>query len=283
MLRLSRKNLWMVPTAGGLWTFAFWFFLLAGAVNYQNNLGFLMVFLMAAVGLVSIAISFRNMSDRTLQLPAAQWLFANQPGQLQIETDGPRPAGQFSLAYDEHHQTLERIQQGAMFLPWTPTARGYQLPPKIEVGSLFPFGWLHVRHRWQADPVLVFPEPIAGPRPKSIEGEQAHSIINAELTLQDYQAGDPLKRVQWKRVREHLPWPVLKESGAGGSDALDYRAYPGASWEQTLSYLTHAVLQRQGEGPSFTLRLPGRLLGPDAGPAFVRQCLTALAEQDSRP
>ena len=36
MLTLTRRNLWLVPTAGGIWMFAFWFFLLAGAVNYRG-------------------------------------------------------------------------------------------------------------------------------------------------------------------------------------------------------------------------------------------------------
>ena len=284
MLTLTRRNLWLVPTAGGIWMFAFWFFLLAGAVNYQNNLGFLMVFLIAAVDLVSIGISFRNLDGQRVTVLTNQWLFANTPGELELEANGTRKTNQLAIALDGQHRVSTDKTTNRFFLPWTPGHRGLHPLPVLEVGSLFPFGWLHVRHKWKnPGQVWVFPEPIDAPTPKPVPGDGEQYGIEGEPNLRDYQAGDPLKRVQWKRVNPHQPWPVLMPMSRGQRDELDYRAYPDASWELCLSFLTAEVLKRRQSGDLFSLRLPDQTLGPDTGEAFTRLCLEALAKQGSTP
>ena len=111
--------------------------------------------------------------------------------------------------------------------------------------------------------MLVFPEPIPGPRPKSIEGDSAFND-RCRINPADYQAGDPLKRVQWKRVRSICP-AVLKESGAGGR-MLGLSRYPGVG-SKPYPGPNPAVLQRQGE------QLYAPFTRPLAGPTPDRPLL----------
>ena len=282
-MRITQRNLWLVPTRSGLWMLVFWVFLLAGAVNYQSNLGFIMVFLVAAIGLVSIFISFRNLTGRSFSLAPQQWLFAGQPGEIDIQVRSSGTVYQLGLSHKHAQISLAEFNQEQVSLPWTPPVRGRVNAPDMEIGSLFPMGWLHGRTRWRPDDqICVFPTPKPGPKPQIQSGAEWAEGSQGESNLRTYQPGDPLNRVHWKKTQPSQPWPVWSESAQALHDHLDWRSYPQASWEDSLSYLTDQVLNQEA---SFSLHLPGQTLGPDRGPAFVRQCLQALAlqpEQDPR-
>ncbi|MGB0966058.1 MAG: hypothetical protein ACPGU3_07820 [Litorivicinus sp.] len=286
MLQLTRKNLWMVPTSGGLWMFAFWFFLLAGAVNYQNNLGFLMVFLIAAMGLVSIGISFRNLQGQSLTLAPDTRLFAQTPGRVRILVQGPRNSQKLTLALNG--VALEQMDS-QVELPFLSATRGRHPLPPVEVGSLFPFGWLHVRTRWKAPgDVWIYPRPIAGPTPQPVPAARDGRSHSSAQDIQDpdlrpYRPGDSLKRVQWKLARPERDWTVLHRQTQQDSQELDWRGYPGAPLETALSYLTQRVLDCEAADQSFLLRLPDADIPTGQGPAHAQACLQALAAQGHQP
>lgn len=282
MLQLNRKNLWMVPTSGGLWMFCFWLFLLLGAVNYQNNLGFMMVFLIASVGVLSILISFRNLSSRSLSVAKDQWLFAKTLGALKLNTHSPRDSHQLSLSMLGQSQTWKRASSGSIELNWTPSNRGRVTLDQIEVGSLFPFGWLSVRTRW-ASPgeVIVFPTPIAAPNSARLGGV-GHSVGSqpSDFDLRPYRVGDRLNAVQWKYNRPYRQWLVSAPFASGDVDTIDWRSYNEFPAELAISYMTDRVLNCESREAPYKLVLPGTQLGPDSGEGFLRECLTALALED---
>ena len=58
---------------------------------------------------------------------------------------------------------------------------------------------------------------------------------------------------------------------------LDWDEARGADTEARLSVLTHWVLQADGFGQSYGLRLPGNAIPPSRGDAHRTRCLEALA------
>ena len=277
-ITLHHKNLWIVPTSSGVWLLFFWFILLLASVNYQNNLGFIMVFVIAVVGVLSILMSFFNLKQRTFQLQREQWLFANQRSQLEIYSKAPKKTYRMGWSIAGEQGLCPTLEDEALKLPFTPKARGKQRLPHIELGSLFPFGWLHARLRWQIEEsVLVFPEPIIGPKQQAFTESEIGGGQPEPHYPREYTPGDPLKNIQWKRAHPHKPLSVLSTSTQDSEELLSYKAYPGVPFETMLSYLTAAVLAHHQGHEAFALELPSITLGPDQGLDFTRECLHALA------
>jgi uncharacterized protein (DUF58 family) len=66
------------------------------------------------------------------------------------------------------------------------------------------------------------------------------------------------------------------EGAAGPAVVLDFAAQEGDA-EERLSRLCGLVLAARERGAAYALRLPGLVLGPEAGPAHAAACLRALA------
>jgi len=63
---LSQKRVYILPTQHG-WTFgAALLLMLIGSINYALSLGFILTFLLAGMGVVSILHTFRNLAHLTV-------------------------------------------------------------------------------------------------------------------------------------------------------------------------------------------------------------------------
>jgi len=98
-----------------------------------------------------------------------------------------------------------------------------------------------------------------------------------------YRRGDPLKAVVWRKAAQAF------SSGRDdlvSRDALSHQRHQlwldhaqcgGAGLEARLSRLTAWVLMADRQGLDYGLRVPGREIAPDQGPAHRARCLEALA------
>lgn len=282
-LTLSQRNLWLVPTSGGVWLLFFWFLILFGSINYQNNLGFMMVFTIAVVGFLSILMSFRNLQHRQFQVTSQQWIFAQHPSKITIYSTSPRTSYRLSMSCSSNEQTrnetLPSVGNDTLYLNCRFPSRGVHPIPQIEIGSLFPFGWLYTRTRWRSDTnITVFPQPIPGPLQLWSGAEQLTGDEHDLHYPREYQPGDPLKQILWKKARPNQPLTVMTRSDGNALDVLAYESYSNVPHERRLSHLCAAILDKQHAQERFALALPHITLGPDQGNEFCHSCLTALAE-----
>ncbi len=101
--------------------------------------------------------------------------------------------------------------------------------------------------------------------------------------MRAYQRGDPLKLVVWKKAAKSLATGsndlVSRDTQQSQRQQLwlDFAATGLPAPEARLSRLTAWVLQADRLGQDYGLRLPGREIAPDHGPAHRRRCLEALA------
>ena len=235
-----------------------------------------MVFVIAVVGVLSILMSFFNLKQRTFQLQREQWLFANQRSQLEIYSKAPKKTYRMGWSIAGEQGLCPTLEDEALKLPFTPKARGKQRLPQIELGSLFPFGWLHARLRWQIEEsVLVFQSRLLAPssrhlpKAKSV-GDNLSHIIHGTILL-------AILKTYNGNAHTHKPLSVLSTSTQDSEELLSYKAYPGVPFETMLSYLTAAVLAHHQGHEAFALELPSITLGPDQGLDFTQECLHALA------
>ena len=73
---LDRKRVYIFPTRYGFVFILVLFAMLLGSMNHNNNLGFLLTFLLSGMALVSILHTYRNMIGLEILSVAATPIFA---------------------------------------------------------------------------------------------------------------------------------------------------------------------------------------------------------------
>ena len=104
---LHAPRIYILPTRAGF-IFAFIVFtMLLGAMNYNNNMGFALTFLLAGIGVVSIHHCHRNLADLYLHFLGGHPVFAGEPMVLRFvvenrvtEADGIKDFATGGYAYD---------------------------------------------------------------------------------------------------------------------------------------------------------------------------------------
>jgi uncharacterized protein (DUF58 family) len=201
-LTLTQRNVYILPTGAG-WLFALLLLtLLVASINYQLNLGHLMTFVLAGVGLSSMHSTHATLRGLTLAAQAGDPVFAGEVAQLQVTlSDGrgegqggppgrrvlwrrrPRPRHGIGLRLSPvgtHSGLAARAQPdwtwvdvpagGHTTLQLTQRLerRGRQSPGAIAVETRFPFGLFRAWTVWRpAARWLAWPAPVqpAAPLP----------------------------------------------------------------------------------------------------------------------
>lgn len=294
---LTQRNVYILPTGAG-WMLALTLLvLLVASINFQLNLGYLLTFLLAGSAVAGMHFCHATLRGLSLHLKPPEPLFLGQGAALQVQLASERRTPRLSIAlavYGSGHWAWTDVPaQGIAHVQvaFTPTRRGLHRVPTLTAETRYPLGTFRVWTVWRpAAEVLVYPAPEPGapplppgePRAGGTGSAPTHGTGDFE-GVRAYRRGDPLQLVVWKKAAQAL---------ASGSDALVSRdaqqsqrhelwldtAHTGlADPEARLSRLTAWVLQADRLGLNYGLRLPGREIAQDSGPAHRRNCLEALA------
>lgn len=287
---LERRRIYALPTRYGILFAVMLFVMLLGSINYNNSLGFVLTFLLASMGLLSILYTYRNIARLTLSGGRALPVFAGGVARfvVQVRNDDrlPRSAIQFAVKHGETvlHDFAAR-DTGLVELRLPALKRGRLALDRITVSTVFPLGliraWSYVQLEMQC---LVYPQ--AGPyrpTPRTRRQDQGeHSGDNPGpddfLGFRPYQAGDSIRHVHWKALARALPL-LTKQFAASESPALwlEWSALPPLDSEARLRQLCRWVLDAHRSGRIYGLRMPGVEIAPNQGEAHQQHCLESLA------
>lgn len=303
-LRLTQRNVYILPTGAG-WMLALTLaVLLTASINYQLNLGYLLTFLLAGSAAAGMLVGHANLRGLQLQLQTPEPVFSGQRCALRIHVDNPGARARHGIALAvTDAQVLDGppqwawtdvpAQGGAMVeLAFVAEHRGWHAVPLVTAETRFPLGSFRAWSLWRpAAQLLVYPRAETAPPPlppaqRQEAGRAGSRAIGDEDFdgVRAYRRGDPLKQVVWKKAAQ--TW-------ATGNPALVSRdrpqAQPGLLWldqaatgltdtEAGLARLTAWVLAADRQDLRWGLRLPGGIrLAPDSGAAHRQRCLQALA------
>ena len=296
-LRLTHRNVYILPTRAGLMLGLTLLLLLVGSINYQLNLGYLLTFLLLGCSVVGMHVCHGNLRGLQLRLEPPEPCFARQNALMAITLDNPGRArhgiavgeagtGRWSWT-DVPAQGSARVQVG-----WAPPGRGRHALPRLTAQTGFPLGTFRVWTYWRpAAEQLVYPAPET-PAPPLPPGEPRPGGVNARHArtsgefdgVRSYRRGDPMKAVVWKKAAQR--WAAGRDELVSRDQAahlqthelwLDLAQCGGADIERRLSRVCAWVLAAERLGLDYGLRLPGHEIPPDQGPAHQRRCLEALA------
>ncbi|MBP5991351.1 MAG: DUF58 domain-containing protein [Piscinibacter sp.] len=296
-LLLGQRNIYIVPTAAGLMFAATLVVLLLASINYQLNLGYVLTFLLAGSGAVSMHVTHGTLRGLTLRLRAPAPVFAGESALLEAvltSPDGARFGIGLKLA-DAQAATRTWIDvpaqgQASAQIGFVPATRGLHALPALSIETRFPLGLFRAWAIWRpASQLLVYPAPErpAAPLPpaRAVAGglARSRSAEGGEMEgVRSYRRGDPLKLVYWKKAAKALAsgGELVSRDTAGAVHQqlwLDWQACATLAPEERLSRLAAWVLAAQRAGAEYGLVLPGASIEPAEGEAQRRRCLEALA------
>ncbi len=290
-MMIHKKNLSIRPTRHGLLFLIILGAMMAGSINYNNNAGFILVFLLGGMVLISLFYSVNNLTGLSLFFVSASPVFAGRTVRftLQVQSNGMERAG-VALTLPEQTDILEtsllKSETKTVHLPLKTAARGIFTPGPLTVSSVFPFGLFCLTTRIPLPMnCLVYPSPADGSVRPGQEGDHLDGTSVSRFSGPDdfqglslYQPGHDVGRIAWKAVSKGQGIFVKDFSaGAGGFMMLDFDAIASKDTEFKLSRLCRMVLSADRKKTFYGLKLPDRMIPPAQGPGHKHQCLSALA------
>jgi uncharacterized protein (DUF58 family) len=289
-VNLHRGRIYILPTRLGLVFGAMLFAMLLGSLNYANNLGLALTFLLAALGLVTMHACHRNLEGLLAGGAGTEPPFAGEEAVFRLGLANPSRAPRVDI---EVAASGGRVEVGsvpaagdARLRIAVPTRRRGRIRlGRCEVATRFPMGLFRAWAVLHPDlDCLVFPRPAAeAPAPPAAPGpEGLRDPRRGEddfAGLKDYHPGDAPRRIAWKAHARGGELLVKEFAGAAAPAlVLDLEATPPAGLETRLAVLARWIVDAHGRGEAFGLRLPGLEIEVGQGDAQRRRCLAALAD-----
>jgi uncharacterized protein (DUF58 family) len=295
---LVHRRVYIVPARLGLLFAATALVLLVGSINYALSLGFALTFLLAGTALAGMVQTARNLARMAVGVGRATPVFAGEAAQFRLVLDSRVP-------FDRPAILVRHVPSGAQVVVDVPRfaqveavlavpapRRGWMPLGRVMLETRFPLGLFRAWSYVEPDArCLVYPRPERAPLPPPIADAaagtaQARALGNEDFAaLRGYQRSDSPRHVAWKALARTGDMLTKQFSGEAARELwLDWGKLPAAlGVEQRLSRLAGWVLDAEGSGASYGLRLPGVEIEPGRGDSHSAACLRALALYEAGP
>ena len=168
---LDQRRIFIFPTRVGFLFLVTLLVMLVAAINYQNNMGFALTFLLANLFVIAVFHTFSNLSGLTIHAVRASPVFAGQQAEFDImlSTTGNRQYFAVHMQWPgEEGATVNLDDSEELHVKLFAQAeqRGWYKPGRLLVETVYPLGllrawsWIDLEIR-----ALVYPKPLlrAGP------------------------------------------------------------------------------------------------------------------------
>lgn len=289
---LVQRRIFILPTRTGYFFGVVLLLLLLASINYSLSLGFLLTFLLAGMGGMSILHTFRNLARLSISPGKVEPVFAGETAQFGVVAQN-KIAARFAVGMkrakiregEPAFADVARDASTTFLLPVVAEKRGRLAVGRIEIFTEYPVGLFHA---WSyvdfGATCLVYPKPDPGAGPLPIDaratGEGNVPIAGDEefQSLRTYRAGDTPRQIAWKALARGQGLLVKEFGSMTSSDLwLDFDALGAIGTEERLSRLTWWVLEAERMRLPYGLKLPGKSIPPSSGEAHRATCLEALA------
>jgi uncharacterized protein (DUF58 family) len=275
-LTLSQRFLFVFPTAYGFALIGLMLLLYLLGTNYQNNLILLQSYFLLGLIILSIILSFRNLSGLQLEATAAPAVFLGEEVTIKLRLEHCAERQQIQFQLDDFSILCSHLPE-TLLIKIPSSRRGYFQIPRFLISSVHPFGLV----RCWCYPLLnqqywVYPKPqhdVHYQPPAADSGELQWSHLNP------YQNGDPLQRIDWKRLARQPQQPVVKVFSNVLPEQQRVLTLPpltGLDLEHAVSDLTAQIIELSASRQSYALQLPSEFIAFGNDADHRKRCLEAL-------
>ena len=288
-IMLSHRRIFILPSRSG---FALALLLLIQwltAINYGNNLAFILTFLLAAAAMASMLYGYRNLSGLSVGVGKMNPVFAGDQALFELRLSNPAALPRYAIELKLKGAEPVRLDLPAegnvpAILRVQAEKRGWLDLDTVTVSTAFPLGifhaWSPINLKYR---ILVYPRPAQErlPFPRSEGGQVDARPRNSSDDFHGfraYQAGDPFKHIHWKSLAKGRD-PQIKQYAGSETEVLhlNWADTKGMDTEARLSRLCRWILDAEQAGMRYALNLPGNTVTAGHGASHCRKCLEALA------
>lgn len=248
-IELTQRRVFILPTRRGFGMVLTIILLLLIAFVYNNNLVYMLGFLLASIFFVTILHTYKALAGLVVQVGYAQPVFAGENAGFAVTVINPGIDARQALSVSVHSEQTFSLpaREGKTLTLYAQTIkRGWQMLETVTFASSYPLGifraWSPLRF---ASKVLVYPQPssVSLPFPHGIgpqtSGQRHLDRLGREEFngVRAYQNGDSWRQIHWKAYAKGQGL-YSKEYAAesGGSQLwLSYESTPGYTLEERLS------------------------------------------------
>jgi len=291
---LVQRRIFILPTRQGLLFAMVLLAMLTGSINYTLGLGFVLTFLLAALGVNAMIHTFRNLANLRVTAGRSHPVFAGDVAQFTVHLENSSDTVRYAIGLTQDKQEATFVDLPARAI--VPASigipaprRGVFHPGRLTLFTRFPLGlyysWSYLEFNMSC---LVYPRPAfpGMPLPPATASAGAggeHGRGQEDFSgLRQYHVGDSPRHIAWKAAARDRGLLTKQFSGRADTELwLDWTQLPPQMGvEERLSHLARWVLEAHAAGISYGLRLPGETVGMAAGEAQRERCLEALALYD---
>jgi uncharacterized protein (DUF58 family) len=278
------------PTRYGFIYLAMLAALLLGAVNHNNNLGYLLTFLLGGMAFVSIFHTRRNISRLALASVRSKPVFAGQMAHFAVTVNPSfSSCPTVSFQFPGGEPAVVNLRAGGRQTVQVSLAahgRGLLRPGILAVATSYPLGLFQAKRSLPVHAsCLVYPRPAPGPLvsvpgsdDRESEGGSGGSGVEDFSGLEIYQPGDPLQHISWKAYSRGQGLFSKKFEGLRGKSIyFNPDSLPGSDFEWKLSRICFMILKADAMRTPYGLQFGNRIVKPALGAKHKRQCLRELA------
>jgi len=286
-LKIKWRRIYILPTKPGLFFGVVCVLMLVASLNFNNNLGLILTFLLVGMAQVAMHRVFFNLKDLKIHSVKSSPVFAGGTAKFDIHLESEQEKYDLELTQGKEADSilvLSAEKKKSFILNKPANQRGWLSMDRIKISTSYPFGlfrawvWTHFEKK-----CLVYPKPEVKPPafPQQINyGEKSSHRLQGEdfHGLKPYHPGDSKRLIAWKRTAQTGELVSREfETLSGDQLIFDYSHIQGLDKESRVSRLTAWVMDAHKKNAQFKLVLPTLETGFDSSKDHYYMCLKALA------
>ncbi len=292
------EQTYIIPTFDGMKLLILNLILLIIGLVYANNYVLLFNFILFCLFLGSMYYTHFNLQGLILVSAKLTPVHVNEVGVLTLHFKTHSRFGHHFLKLRINNKLVQILDQDFNFsfsenlggilkveIPTKGTRRGVEVFNRICIETLFPFHLFRSFSYFKSSlEILVFPEKKDLNIHTTLENLEDKLYEGDDFILNNFQLGDSLKRVHWKKLAQTSRWytkkaltpddsPVTLQSGPESIEKFGL--------ENQLSSLTFAIIYHQYQNTKYGLSIGNIFLPPNHGSQHLLKCLTLLANYEN--
>lgn len=291
VFRASPRQVYILPTRFGYMFAATLVLMLLVSVNYNNGLGYLFTFCFAAIGVVSMHYTQRNIVDLSFKTQPGKVVFAGSEGNFFVEIgehrNRPRTGVWLRCLDDEISIDLDAGACEQIKLKFHSHARGMHRLPEFYALSIYPIGLLCAWTRKCTPTVqqLVYPAPSPRsllPNSALTRSAETNALTNTGSeefhNIKEYEITDPISHIHWKHSARGVGMVSKRfEKEVAGDTKFRWKDAHGMNDEERISCLCRWILDAEAAQINYSLEIPGQYIQSGQGAHHMHKCLKVLA------
>lgn len=284
--------IYILPTMDGLKVVALNLILLVMGLVYANNYVLLFNFILFCLFLGSMFYTHFNLSG--LKLKSAQFpaLYVNENGTLSLHFTSSNAQGHhfiraaFKSSKIKINDPLETFpvsakESSVINISVQGLKRGEESISTIYVETLFPLNFFRCFTFFRIDQdCLIYPQRSDLRLHEEVEVVEQTTEEGDDFFIREYQIGDSLKRIDWKKLAQTNRWYTRQFQSAKPTPIL--LVLDKTPLEETLKSICFSMHMLHQQNIKYGLKLGNKILiTPENSPRHLNDCLRELARYET--